>query len=61
MHGPGSIVVFHDSEKAFPRMEKALPESLKYFIEQGFRFEAMGGNVVKMAVVKISRNGNQTL
>jgi len=39
--GPGSIVVFHDSEKAFPRMEKALPEVLKFFINRGFRFETI--------------------
>jgi peptidoglycan-N-acetylglucosamine deacetylase len=37
----GSIVVFHDSEKALPRMKKALTESLKYFSEQGFAFEAI--------------------
>lgn len=38
---PGSIVVFHDSEKAFPRMKEALPDALKYFSEKGFRFEAI--------------------
>lgn len=38
----GSIVVFHDSEKAMPRMQKALTESLKYFSEKGFRFNAIG-------------------
>lgn len=32
---PGSIVVFHDSEKAWPRMEKALPGVLEYFHQQG--------------------------
>jgi peptidoglycan-N-acetylglucosamine deacetylase len=37
----GSIVVFHDSEKAMPRMHKALSESLKYFSEKGFKFEAI--------------------
>lgn len=37
----GSIVVFHDSEKAFPRMKKALPEMLKFFSEKGYRFEAI--------------------
>ena len=39
---PGSIIVFHDSEKAFPRMQKALPDTLKYFAEKGYRFEAIG-------------------
>lgn len=38
---PGSIVVFHDSEKAFPRLEKSLPHILKYYHEKGFRFEAL--------------------
>ncbi len=38
---PGSIIVFHDSEKAFPRMKKALPDMLHYFSEKGFRFEAI--------------------
>lgn len=37
----GSIVVFHDSEKAFPRMKEALPGVLKYFSGKGYRFEAM--------------------
>ena len=37
----GSIVVFHDSEKAFQRMEKALPETLKFFLEKGYAFEAI--------------------
>jgi peptidoglycan/xylan/chitin deacetylase (PgdA/CDA1 family) len=38
---PGSIVVFHDSEKAFPRMRASLPEVLKYFSEKGYRFEVI--------------------
>ena len=37
----GSIVVFHDSEKAFPRLESALPAVLGYFQEKGFSFEAI--------------------
>jgi hypothetical protein len=39
---PGSIVVWHDSEKAFPRVEKALPAVLGYFRERGYRFESLG-------------------
>ena len=35
---PGSIVVFHDSVKAWPRLEKALPEILKQLIENGYSF-----------------------
>jgi peptidoglycan/xylan/chitin deacetylase (PgdA/CDA1 family) len=38
---PGSIVVFHDSEKAFPRLKEALPKTLEHFSKQGYRFEAI--------------------
>ncbi len=38
----GSIVVFHDSEKAFPRLEYALPAILQYFTKSGFVFEVVG-------------------
>lgn len=37
----GSIVVFHDSDKAFPRLKIALPKVLKYFSEKGFRFDKL--------------------
>ena len=37
----GSIVVFHDSEKAFERMSVALPVVLNYFSERGYRFDAI--------------------
>jgi peptidoglycan/xylan/chitin deacetylase (PgdA/CDA1 family) len=37
----GSIVVFHDSEKALPRMQKTLQESLRFFSERGFRFDTI--------------------
>jgi len=39
--GPGSIVVFHDSEKAFPRVKEALPVVLKHFSEKGYRFSTI--------------------
>lgn len=38
---PGSILLFHDSAKAWDRMSVALPAVLKYFSEKGFRFEAI--------------------
>lgn len=38
---PGSIVVFHDSEKAFERLRIALPAVLKHFAAMGYRFEAI--------------------
>ncbi|MBL0233427.1 MAG: polysaccharide deacetylase family protein [Chitinophagaceae bacterium] len=36
---PGSILVFHDSEKAWERLEYVLPNMLAYFKQQGYRFE----------------------
>lgn len=39
--GPGSIVVFHDSEKAFPKLEYTLPRVLNYFTERGYRFKSL--------------------
>ena len=32
----GSVIVFHDSEKAFDRMKYALPEAVKFFAERKF-------------------------
>lgn len=37
----GSIIVFHDSIKAFPNLEYALPKALKYWSEKGFVFEKL--------------------
>lgn len=36
---PGSIVVFHDSEKAYAKMRYTLPLVLQYFSAKGFVFE----------------------
>jgi hypothetical protein len=38
---PGSIIVFHDSEKAFPRLRYTLPKVLAFYSKKGFRFEAI--------------------
>ena len=35
----GSIVVFHDSEKAFNNLVYALPRVLEYFSKEGYNFE----------------------
>lgn len=35
----GSIVVFHDSEKAFPNLKYALPKTLEILSERGYRFQ----------------------
>ena len=37
----GSIVVFHDSAKAFRVLETALPKVLEYFSSRGYRFEVI--------------------
>jgi peptidoglycan/xylan/chitin deacetylase (PgdA/CDA1 family) len=38
---PGSIVVFHDSDKAYKNMIYALPRSLKRLKEEGYTFSAL--------------------
>ena len=38
---PGSIIVFHDSTKAWERMSYALPKILEYFSDKGFSFKAI--------------------
>lgn len=35
----GSVIVFHDSEKANEKLRYALPAVLKYFSEKGYAFE----------------------
>jgi len=35
----GSIVVFHDSEKAYPHLRYALPLVLEYFCQKGYSFK----------------------
>lgn len=37
----GSIIVFHDSEKAYPNLQYTLPKVLEYFIKKGYRFESL--------------------
>ena len=39
--GPGSVVVFHDSTRAWERLEFALPKVLEHFSLQGFIFRAL--------------------
>jgi peptidoglycan/xylan/chitin deacetylase (PgdA/CDA1 family) len=38
---PGSIIVFHDSEKAWQRLRTALPGVLEHFKKKGYRFEGI--------------------
>ncbi len=37
----GSIVVFHDSEKASEKLKKVLPKVLAYYSEKGFNFKGL--------------------
>ncbi len=39
--GAGSIIVFHDSEKAYKKMSYVLPKLLNVFSERGFSFEKL--------------------
>jgi len=38
---PGSIIVFHDSIKAFPNLEYTLPRALKFWKEKGYLLEVI--------------------
>ena len=37
----GDIIVFHDSLKAFKRLEYVLPKALAYWKERGYKFEVL--------------------
>jgi peptidoglycan-N-acetylglucosamine deacetylase len=37
----GSIIVFHDSEKAFPRLKSTLPAALEFFAAKEYDFRAI--------------------
>lgn len=37
----GSIVVFHDSEKAFPNLKYSFPRAIKQLAEQGYQFKKL--------------------
>ena len=38
---PGSIIVFHDSEKALEKLKYTLPRILHYFSEKGYSFKSL--------------------
>lgn len=40
----GSILLFHDSEKARRNMEAILPRILEHFLEKGYRFKTIPGS-----------------
>lgn len=37
----GSVLVFHDSQKAFPTLKKILPEILEFYTAKGFAFKKL--------------------
>ena len=37
----GSIIVFHDSVKAFPKLEYALPKTIEYLLEKGYNLDCI--------------------
>ena len=39
----GSVIVFHDSEKAFSKLQYCLPKILQFFFEKGYKFDALKG------------------
>jgi len=47
---PGSIIVFHDSQKAKEKLQYTLPKVLQYFSDLGYRFEAVTKDVLEMPV-----------
>ena len=38
---PGSIIVFHDSTKAWDRMSFALPKVLEHISKEGYKFHTL--------------------
>ncbi len=38
---PGSIIVFHDSKKAWPNLKEALPKTLDFLKSGGYKMEAI--------------------
>lgn len=40
----GSIIVFHDTARAFEKLEYVLPKILEYYTENNFRFNALSEN-----------------
>lgn len=48
----GSIVLFHDYEKAWPRLQLALPKVLEHFSQEGYTFKSI---VAQPPLMKIER------
>ena len=52
----GSIIVFHDSKKAFSNMSYSLPILLDLYTKKGFKFEALSNESIQMANKKPSQH-----
>ncbi len=48
---PGSIIVFHDSQKAWSKLQYVLPKTLEHFVAKGFRFHALEGQKAESEVL----------
>ncbi len=38
---PGSVIVFHDSIKSWPRLKQALPAALDFLLKEGYSFKTL--------------------
>lgn len=52
--GNGSIVVFHDSMKAWEKLQFVLPKVLRHFARQGYRFEALQGQAIEKQLASVA-------
>ena len=43
---PGSIIVFHDSEKCFEKLRYVLPKTLEFFAGENYQFEKIKSSAV---------------
>ena len=44
---PGAIIVFHDSEKAKPRVLEGLPKALEWLLENGYSFGVLRPEMIR--------------
>ncbi len=42
----GSIVVFHDSLRAFPRLKESLPRAIEHWLKAGFSFKKLEADLI---------------
>ncbi len=49
---PGSIIVFHDSLKAFDKLKFVLPKVLEHFSQRGYSFESLNSKKIEATRLK---------